>query len=75
MLKTAILSVALVVAGTSFASAQTYHRMHRHSHFKRFARTNGVLANGRCDGISYGTGSRRCGSATGGPSGGGTQKN
>lgn len=27
---------------------------------------NGVAANGRCGGISYGTGARRCGDATGG---------
>lgn len=31
---------------------------------------NGVAANGRCGGVSYGTGARSCGTATGGPVGG-----
>ncbi|WP_158809989.1 hypothetical protein [Beijerinckia sp. L45] len=33
-------------------------------------RDAGVQANGRCDGVSYGTGARSCGTATGGPVGG-----
>ncbi len=31
---------------------------------------NGIAANGRCGGVSFGTGARRCGDATGGPVGG-----
>ena len=37
--------------------------------------TNGVAANGRCGGISYGTGERSCGTATGGPVGGNSSRN
>jgi hypothetical protein len=36
---------------------------------------NGVAANGRCDGVSYGTGERSCGTATGGPVGGNESRN
>ncbi len=43
------------------AYERTYPRAHREP---------GVAANGRCDGVSYGTGARRCGTATGGPVGG-----
>ncbi len=32
--------------------------------------THHVRANGRCHGISYGTGARRCDTLSGGPSGG-----
>lgn len=38
-------------------------------------REPGVRDNGRCDGVSYGTGARRCDSATGGPVGGITGRN
>lgn len=39
------------------------------------ASRNGVAANGRCGGISYGTGARTCGTATGGPVGGINSRN
>ena len=35
----------------------------------------GVAANGRCGGVSFGTGARRCGDLSGGPSGGLTSRN
>lgn len=31
---------------------------------------DGIAANGRCGGVSFGTGASRCGSATGGPADG-----
>lgn len=34
-----------------------------------------IAANGRCGGMSYGTGERTCGTATGGPVGGLTDRN
>ncbi len=36
---------------------------------------DGIAANGRCGGVSTGTGERRCGDASGGPSGGNDTKN
>ena len=41
------------------------------------ARVHGdsIAANGRCGGISYGTGARTCGTMTGGPVGGLTSRN
>ena len=33
-------------------------------------RSDGVSANNRCNGMSYGTGARSCGTASGGPVGG-----
>ena len=71
------LSLACLLGTTSFASAEVmHHRVHHHL----MARTSmmgghGIAANGRCDGISYGTGARRCDSATGGPSGGLSSRN
>jgi hypothetical protein len=71
MIKSLILSVALVAGASTVASADMmYHRHHAYMHHM-----HRVLANGRCDGMSYGTGARRCGSATGGPSGGLSNKN
>jgi hypothetical protein len=35
----------------------------------------GVTADGRCGGVSYGTGQRDCGTATGGPVGGNANRN
>lgn len=31
---------------------------------------DGIAANGRCGGVSFGTGARRCGDLSGGPAGG-----
>ncbi len=36
---------------------------------------DGIANNGRCGGVSFGTGARRCGDLTGGPSGGLSSKN
>ena len=36
---------------------------------------DGIAANGRCGGVSFGTGARRCGDLTGGPSGGISSRN
>lgn len=47
--------------------------------WNEYAQVNGrlgqVAANGRCRGMSYGTGARSCGTATGGPVGGLTNRN
>ena len=74
MVKTAIL-VTLVVVGCSSAMAQggpDYLSTNRAA--SRSARANapsdGVAPNDRCRGMSYGTGARTCGTATGGPVGG-----
>ena len=71
-----IASAAATLAMTAMpvaAQTMTHHRMH-HRYLKA-SMNNGVAANGRCGGISYGTGARRCGSGTGGPSGGLTNRN
>ena len=70
-----IMSALFVAATLSPAAAETsmthHHEMLRHHHHT----TRHVLANGRCNGVSYGTGERGCGTATGGPVGGLTNKN
>ncbi len=72
------ISLACLLGATNLAFAQStdylsqnravarayYHKSH-----------NGVAANGRCGGISYGTGARSCGTATGGPVGGISSRN
>ena len=72
------ISLVCLLGATNLASAQSadylsqnravarayYHRSH-----------NGVAANGRCGGLSYGTGARTCGTATGGPVGGINSRN
>lgn len=70
MIKVCLLSLMLAVGLTSVASAEVaspnprFNRLHPHQKIDR------VTANGRCNGISYGTGARRCGTASGGPVGG-----
>ena len=68
---TALWNVALLAApvGASFAYAQTapsYRVLKGRGH---------VHASGRCHGMSYGTGARSCGTATGGPVGGLSSRN
>lgn len=66
MVRTLALAAALGLAATTAAAAQTApprHRIHR------------VATNGRCNGVSYGTGARSCGTRTGGPVGGLTSRN
>ena len=71
---TVSLSLACLLGATGFASAQATDYIARNNAFVRAntqtAGRNGVAANGRCGGISYGTGARSCGTATGGPVGG-----
>lgn len=90
MVKTLLISTALVAGTTSLAfadmqtgrSVATHHHRHHHTMMRRdmmpsgIRKTSGVAANGRCGGVSYGTGARRCGDETGGPSDGlGAEKN
>ena len=69
MINSVILSGVVVATGATIASAQP---MHRH---RMYVHTHHVLANGRCNGVSYGTGQRGCGTATGGPVSGLTNRN
>ena len=70
-----IASAATLVLTVVPLSAQTMNHHRTHHRYLKASVTNGVAANGRCGGISYGTGARRCGSGTGGPSGGLTNRN
>ncbi len=67
----------IVIAGSARAQAPDYLTQNRAA--VRAAdpqrNTNGVAANGRCGGMSYGTGARSCGTATGGPAGGDDSRN
>ena len=75
-----VIVAALVFAGSSSVALadvgggrSVYHRHHAASVVSRNPRR--VAANGRCGGISYGTGARSCGTATGGPVGGLSNRN
>ncbi len=61
-----------MTAGAAFAQAPDYLSQNRAAARAAYARqpSNGVDANDRCGGVSYGTGARTCGTATGGPVGG-----
>ena len=85
MLKSLLVSVALV-AGTStlaMAAMQTgrsasetmEHPMMHHRMTHNNMRHHRVLANGHCNGKSYGTGQTSCGTATGGTPGGNPSRN
>ena len=67
-MKTILIAAAsFIIAAPGIASAASSdYLMPRHHH---------VRANGRCGGISYGTGARRCGTLTGGPVGGLSNRN
>ena len=76
--------VSALVAGTStFAladmqtgrSASMDHPMHHYGMTHHHMRHHRVTANGRCNGRSYGTGQRSCGTATGGTPGGNPSRN
>ena len=73
-----LIASALLVASLGQASAQSYelysNRDLPHAAYMP-GYSNGVAANGRCHGISYGTGARSCGTATGGPVGGYANRN
>jgi hypothetical protein len=71
MTKTVLVSIALILGTSSFAaSASPMHHQHL-----MMRKKHKVLANGRCDGISYGTGQRSCGTASGGTPGGNPSRN
>ena len=71
MTKTLLVTAALVLGTSTFAmaapDAMGHHMMMKKKHK--------VLANGRCNGVSYGTGQRSCGTATGGTPGGNPSRN
>ena len=87
MLKTALFSAVLIAGASTFALAAAdlrtgrsvdepmenpmmhHHMLHHHMRHHR------VLANGHCNGRSYGTGQLSCGTATGGPAGGNPSRN
>ena len=71
-------SLACLLGATNLAFAQSADYLSQNRAVARAhygASRNGVAANGRCRGISYGTGARTCGTATGGPVGGITGRN
>ena len=80
MIKTLMISAALLAGTTSLALAdmgglQTGRSVTKHHTMKMHKKGTGIAANGRCGGVSYGTGQRGCGTATGGPVGGLAGKN
>ena len=66
-----------MMADFAFAQAPDYlsHNRAAARAYYNHQPSNGVLVNGRCNGISYGTGARTCGTATGGPVGGINSRN
>ena len=57
-----------------FDAAALAQSAHPRIYGREWARTHRSV-NGRCNGMSYGTGARSCGTATGGPVGGLSSKN
>lgn len=72
MTKILLVSAALIVGASTFAVAAPMTTGHHHMMMKK---KHKVTASGRCDGVSYGTGQRSCGTATGGTPGGNPSKN
>ncbi len=72
MTKTLLVTAALVLGTSTFAMATPTSMGHHHMMMKK---KHKVAANGRCNGVSYGTGQRSCGSATGGTPGGNPSRN
>ena len=72
MTKTLLVSAALVLGASTFSMAEPVATM---SHHQMMKKRHKVTANGRCDGTSYGTGQRSCGTATGGTPGGNPSRN
>ena len=68
MLKPILIAVALVLMPQMAVWAQTAPAARQVQ--PTYHPKGEVSANGRCDGLSYGTGARRCGSRSGGPVGG-----
>ena len=65
-------AILLGATGAALAQATDYLNQNRAAARSYYGHRsgNGVVANGRCRGVSYGTGARSCGTATGGPVGG-----
>ena len=63
-------TMLLAPVTTTFARADARDLRQTYAHWR-----DRVSANGRCDGVSYGTGARSCGTATGGPVGGLSSRN
>jgi hypothetical protein len=79
-MRTLLVGVVLATVGaTGIAQADTWSPAPRGQVAQQFANSalfnDGVSAGGRCHGMSYGTGARSCGTATGGPVGGLTSRN
>ena len=73
MVRNAIVAAALTSSlGAAYAAGPDYLSEGREASRKARAqgRSDGVNANNRCNGLSYGTGARSCGTASGGPVGG-----
>jgi hypothetical protein len=81
-MKTILIAAAtatMLLGSASLASAQTYPQFARNDHTPHYDAwgndLNGPPYRTRCDGMSYGTGARSCGTATGGPVGGLSSRN
>jgi hypothetical protein len=72
---TLIAAAAMLISFGDFASAQTIHRHRPHPNWSYSKAVAMRVSGGRCRGISYGTGARSCGTATGGPVGGLSSRN
>ncbi len=75
---TTTISLAWLLGATNIAFAQSTDYLSQNRAVARayhHKSHTGVGANGRCGGISYGTGARSCGTATGGPVGGNGSRN
>ena len=72
MFRIAILAVALTSLSVAYAAGPDYLSEGREASRKARAqgRSDGVTVTNRCNGMSYGTGARSCGTASGGPVGG-----
>ena len=70
----AIFAAAFAATYGTTASAQSLHYVEDNAAWVQAhvgaMPSDGIAANGRCGGISYGTGDRSCGTETGGPAGG-----
>ena len=80
MMRPTLVALAATLAMTLPIMAQGYDRSAGteqawNDYAQTYGRVGQVAANGRCRGMSYGTGARSCGTATGGPVGGLTNRN
>lgn len=70
MLKILLVSAAAIVGITGMSGVTTASAASQSVMLKKK-----IAANGRCNGVSYGTGQRGCGTKTGGPVGGNPSRN